>query len=344
VLKLKKKFLEQDLALLDLQGGIEAELTRKNIKQQIGIIQNEIDKADDKSFSIWKLIGIDPNSDQGKAAIDSLKESTSIILDQIGQVMDAELAKAEQHTQLIQQQLDEAESQLDKEKELQEKGLANNVDAKQKEIAQLKIEKDKALEEEKKAQKEQFLLDTATQASSLITATANIIKGFSTIPLIGQILSVAAIALMFSTFAAAKIKANESINAKAEYGAYGDDHGVVTGKRHSQGGEKFLDHIEVEQGEAWGVFSRSATQKYGKLIPQLVDSMNSLQFNGINVRGNNTIVNVDTKKMQSELESINTGIRILNDNMANNGDVSYSGRTKVMKLSKNHIRIVHAKN
>ena len=27
---------------------------------------------------------------------------------------------------------------------------------------------------------------------------------------------------------------------------------MITGKRHSQGGERFLDHVEVESGEAWG--------------------------------------------------------------------------------------------
>lgn len=343
-LKLKQSFLKQDLEVLKLRGGMEAELTQKNIQQQIDIIQKEIDKQDKGSFSIWKLIGIDPNSDQGKAAIDSLKESTSIILDQVGQIMDAEVQQAEQHTQLIEQRLSEAESQLDKEKDLQEKGLANNVDAKQKEVAQLKIEREKALEEEKKAKEEQMLLDTAMQASSLITATANIIKGFSKIPLIGQILSVAAIALMFSTFAAAKIKASQAISAKAEYGAYGDDTGIVVGKRHAQGGEKFTDHIEVEQGEAWGVFNRQATQKFGKLIPYIVDSMNNLQFPNLSIKGNHTTVNVDTKKMQSKLESIDFGIKVLNENMVNSEDMFYSGKTKVIKIAKNHTRIIHAAN
>lgn len=343
-LKLKQKFLIEDLMQLQTKGDAESKLMAKNIQQQIDIIQNEIDKADKSSFNIWKLLGIDPESDAGKKAVDAFKESSSIILDEIKSIMDAEVSQAEQHTQLIEQRLDEAESALDKELELQKDGYANNVDAKRVEIAQLKQERQKALEDEKKIKNAQLLLDSATQASSMITATANIIESFSSIPIVGQILAVIAIAAMWGTFAASKIKAAQmASNTKLEKGAFGDDSGIVTGKRHSQGGERFLDHVEVEQGEAWGVFNRNAVNKYGSFIPQLVDSMNQLQFNP-NFKGSNTTVRLDTKKMQSELESINTGIRILNENMTNQSDVYYAGRARVVKLSKNHIRIIHDKN
>jgi hypothetical protein len=44
--------------------------------------------------------------------------------------------------------------------------------------------------------------------------------------------------------------------------------------RHSQGGERFLDHVEVEQGERWGVLSRTASRKYGNSFYKMVDSFN----------------------------------------------------------------------
>lgn len=345
-LKLKQKFLIEDLMLLQTKGDAESKLIAENIQQQIDIIQNEIDKASsEKSFNIWRLLGIDPDSDQGKKAIDALKESTSIILSNIKSIMDAEVQQAEQHTQMIEDRLSEAEDALDKELELQKDGYANNVDAKRAEIAQLKLEKEKALEDEKKIKNAQLLLESAEQVSSLITATANIWESSSGLgPILGPILAIAATALMWGSFAAAKIKAAQLASSeKLEQGGYGDDTGIIKGKRHSQGGERFLDHVEVEQGEAWGVFNRSAVNKYGSFIPQLVESMNSLQFSP-NFKSPNTIVKLDTKKMQSELESINTGIRILNENMSNQSDVFYAGRSRVVKLAKNHIRIIHDKN
>ncbi len=344
-LKLKQKFYLEDIALLEKANDSNNWQTIVSMKQQVELIQKELDSMSGKSsFSIWKLLGFDPESEEGKKGIEALKQTGAIILDQVSQIMQADIAAAEKHTQLIESRLSDAENQLEKEKDLQEQGLANNVDAKQKEIAQLKIEREKALEEEKKAQKAQLLLDSATQLSSLITATANIWKANSSIPYIGTALAIAGTALMWGSFAAAKIKASQAIDAKAEYGAYGDDSGMVVGKRHSQGGERFIDHLEVEHGERWGILNRTASNKYATLFPEMISSMNNLSFPGMRIKGNHTTVNVDTKKMQSELESINTGIRILNDNMANSGDVFYSGKAKVMKLSKNHTRIIHATN
>lgn len=349
-LQLKKKFLTQDLTLEKAKGTAESELISKNIEQQIGIIQNQINKLSTakgkEGFSIWRLLGFDQNSEEGKKGIEAAKQSTSIILEQVAQIMDAELQQAEQHTQLVEQRLKEAESQLEEEKRLQEDGLANNVDLKRQEIAQLKIERDKALEEEKKTKKAQLLLDSATQASSMITATAKIIESFSGMPIIGQILSIAAIALMWGTFAASKVKATQMINQsnQLETGGHGDDKGIIKGRRHSQGGEKFLDNLEVEQGEIWGVLNRQASIKYASLFPEMIDSMNNLQYPNMLFKAGNQIINIDTKKMTSKLDSIDSGIKILNQNISNQSDAFYVGKTRVIKLSKNHTRIIHAAN
>lgn len=342
-LKLKLEFLEEDLITQSKIKGQESKLLQDNLNIQIGIVKNAIAKLKtEKGFSLWKVLGIDPNTKEGKLAVESINKNASVIMDSVGQIMDAELAQAEQHTQNIQTRLDEAEAALDKELELQKEGLANNVDAKKKEIEQIQAEKAKALEEEKKLQQAQQLLDTTTQISSLITAAANIFKGFSKIPLIGQILAIAAVASMFTAFAAAKAQASQI--TKMEQGGYGDSTGVVKGKRHSGGGEKFSDHIEVEDGEAWAVWNRSATQKFGNFIPYMVDSMNNLKFPNLNMTSPGTVVNIDTKKMQSKLDDINQGIKVLNDNLLNTGDVFYAGKSKVIKLNNNHIRIVHGKN
>jgi hypothetical protein len=345
-LEVKLKYLKKSLEAISLNGDEESKLTAKNLAQQIGIVENEIKKLDKKSgFSIWKLMGIDPDTDEGKKAVEAFKESASIIMDQINQIMDAEVEQAEKHTQEVDDRLTEAEDELKTEEELQKNGYANNVDGKKQEIAELKIEKEKALEEEKKLKKEQIALDAATQVSSLITATSGIFASYSKLGVIGSILAIAAIAAMWGTFAAAKVKAVQAVNTKAEKGLSGDSTGIISGNRHAQGGEKFSDHIEVEQGEAWGVWNRSATQKFGKFIPYMVDSMNKLQFPNMDFsRSNSTIVNVPTNKMENELKSINSGLKTLNDNITSKSEMFYSGKTRIVKVSQNHTRIIHAAN
>lgn len=77
--------------------------------------------------------------------------------------------------------------------------------------------------------------------------------------------------------AAAAVTATEIASISSQplaKGGSGDDSGMVTGKRHSEGGERFLDHIEVESGEAWGVLSRKATAKYGRDFHEIVSSFN----------------------------------------------------------------------
>ena len=65
----------------------------------------------------------------------------------------------------------------------------------------------KAIEQQKKAQMAQEAIQTAQQASSLITATAEIWSAFASGGPWGIAAAIAATALMFGSFAAAKIKA-----------------------------------------------------------------------------------------------------------------------------------------
>lgn len=81
-----------------------------------------------------------------------------------------------------------------------------------------------------------------------------------------------AIGILFTIWQAAKTKAAES-TALAEGGS-GSETGMIIGRRHSQGGERFLDHVEVERGEAWGVLSAPASEKYGEVFHQMISSFN----------------------------------------------------------------------
>ena len=96
---------------------------------------------------------------------------------------------------------------MDAEIEARNNGYANNVVQAQKELELEKAKQQKAIEEKQKAQKAQLAIDTITQASSLITASANIWSSLSGIPVVGVGLAVAALATMWGSFLASKAKA-----------------------------------------------------------------------------------------------------------------------------------------
>jgi hypothetical protein len=115
----------------------------------------------------------------------------------------------------------------------------------QKNLEAAKAAEAKALEQRKKAAKQQAALDTAAQVSSLITASAQTLKTFN-----GPLLPVgiALIALMFGAFFAAKARAAQA--AKFRDGGSGrvDGNSIIVGASHDTGGVG----IEAEGGEFFG--------------------------------------------------------------------------------------------
>ncbi len=108
----------------------------------------------------------------------------------------------------------ELEEQIEIERQRQEEGLANNLDAKEKELSELGTMEAQALKEQeelrKKAVTAQIIQDSIAQTSSLISAAAGIFEGFSKIPILGLALGAAAVASLFAFFAASKAKAKDA--------------------------------------------------------------------------------------------------------------------------------------
>lgn len=260
-----------------------------------------IGKPDD-TFSVWKLLGIDPEDDEGKKAIDNLKTAVSEVFSIIDDTYQKRVDDAERTRGLLDTQINEAQNALESEIELNKAGYAANVAAKQKEIDDLKAQRERALKDEEKALKAQRSMDSLQQTSSLLTASANIIKGWSTIPFVGQILAIGAIAAMFAAYTSARIQANK-VTKLAKGG-----HGEVTGRLHSQGGERFSDHIEVEQGERWGVLNRSASRKYGTVFNKMVDSFNKDNLpipRDVNINN----ISIQNEGPNKRLDEVNSNLR-----------------------------------
>jgi len=105
--------------------------------------------------------------------------------------------------------------------------------------------------------------------SSLITTAANILKGWSTIPFIGQALGIAAIVTMFSAFAAAKAKAFAATKFKQGGAGRVDGNSIIVGASHDSGGvgiEAEGGEFFATDGERFGIVNKKMTAKHFDLI------------------------------------------------------------------------------
>ena len=232
-----------------------------------------------KKKDIYDVLGFKLNDEQ-KAAID---QSLQYALDSLHMFMDAYVQAAEAKRQIADAEVERAQSTLEAEIEARNNGYANEVETARKELEAAKKNQEKAIKEQQKAQQAQEAIDTATQVSSLITATANIWKVFSSVPFVGTALAVAATALMWGSFAAAKIKAHEVAGSGTEQ--YGDGTvELLQGGSHQSGNDIDLGRKKdgtrrrAEGGEFFAVINKRSSRRYRDLIPDVVNALNDGTF------------------------------------------------------------------
>lgn len=283
ILDIKLRYAEEQLAILEKTQGAEsgaALALRKTINEIKGELEG-LTGGTAKEFNLFDLVGLDPNDPKAKGIETFVKGTVDLLEDFNKQRLEsaqAAIDASDAEIAAIQENIDAKEEELTKAIERGDEGFANREAEVQKEIDLLKaqqeaekVEREKAFNEKKKLQKQQAIIDTVTQASSLITAAAQIFQSVAAIPFVGVALGAALVAAMIGSFIAAKAKVFQGINKqKAAKGMYG----LVKGRRHSEGGERFGDHIEVEDGEAFGVLSRQATRRYNKYYEAFTNAAN----------------------------------------------------------------------
>ena len=268
----------QKILELDAAAGLKmTDEERKTIQNTIAAIEKESKKL--PYNNMYELLGIGLDSDQQSAlntAIDSVKESISSLVDSWNQAADAALNAANA-------QVDAAQKTLDAEIEARNAGYANEVTTAQKELALAKKNQEQALKEKQKAQKAQLAIDSITQASSLITASANIWSALGGIPYVGPALAIAAIATMWATFAAAKVKAYQVSKQQTE--EYGDGTvELLQGGSHASGHDIDLGtkrdgtRRRAEGGEFFAVINKRNSRRYRDVIPDVINSFNNGTF------------------------------------------------------------------
>lgn len=258
----------------------EAEATIKKLQREIDEAGNFMNLIKDKGLGGALLTKLGFDDDQ----IAALSEAANIVLENIKAIADAEVEAAEQAVAAAEKRVEAAQSAYDAEVEGRNNGYANNVATAKKELQQEKknqAQKQKLLEE---AQRRQEAINSVTQASSLVTASANLWSSFSSIPVVGPALAIAAIAAMWTSFAVAKVKAAQVTKAASqEYGEGGFE--VLEGGSHASGNDIDLQtknsrgkNMRAEGGEAMAIINKRSTHRYRKMLPALVDSINKGTF------------------------------------------------------------------
>jgi len=257
----------------------EAEAMIQKLTHEINDASNFINLMADKGFGGALLTKLGFNDEQ----IEALSEAVSVVIDNIKAIADAETEAAEAAVEAAQKRVDAAQSAYDAEIEGRNNGYANNVATAKKELQLEKrnqAQKQKILEE---AQRRQQAIDTLTQASSLVTASANLWSAFSKVPIVGPALAIAAIAAMWASFAVAKVRAVQITKASQEYGEGGIE--FLSGGSHASGNDIDLHtknsrgkNMRAEGGEAMAIINKRNTRKYRRVLPQIIDSINKGTF------------------------------------------------------------------
>lgn len=268
-LEIKKKSIADQEGVSQDQIAAEQDLLVQETKNLTDKINAEIDKLNEKpKFSLAALLGLTPEEfEKAKAGVIQLVGQATEIADTYfakqQEQLDLEIQANQARIDSREKNVDDLNSKLEQELELQRQGLANNVDGLKAQIeatesARLQdLENEKRIrEEKKKLAKQQFIIDTATQSLNLLTASTEIFKTYSGIPFIGIPLAIGLIGTMIGTFIATKAKALQAINAGGGFkkGGYtggssiDEERGVVHGKEFVHTAEDTSDYRNLFEG------------------------------------------------------------------------------------------------
>lgn len=237
---------------------------------------NFIARVGERGLQEGLLEGLGFNEKQ----ISAFGEFTDKTLDHISDIIDAEIELAEQALETANARVEAAQKAYEAEVEANENGYASNVQTAKKELDQARknaADKNKILED---AQRKQRAIDAATQASSLVTASAEIWSAFGAVPPV----AIAMIAAMWASFAVSKVKARQVAGLETqEYGEGGLE--FLEGGSHASGNDIELGtknrrgkRMKAEGGEALAIINKRNTRKYRKVLPEVIESFNKGNF------------------------------------------------------------------
>lgn len=257
-----------------------------------------------RGTDIYSVFGLNLDDDT-KAGIDT---SLQYAKDALNSFVDEYVAASERKVERADREVDAAQKALELEIEARNAGYAHNVATAQKELDMAKRNQEKALAEQRKAQKAQAAIQTIQQAGDLVTASAMIWSQ------LGFPWAIPALAIMWGSFAASKIKAAQM--AKSE--TYGDGTvEMLVGGSHQSGNDIDLGtkpdgtRRRAEGGEFFAVINKRSSRKYRNIIPDVINSLNNGTFAAkyMNAYAGGDGVTLNVQNQSSDLRELSDDVR-----------------------------------
>lgn len=279
-LQAEKERLQKVLELNQQAANKLSDVEVQTIQNTIKKIDQEIEqsKGEERGTDIYGLFGLNLNDNQKEA----INTSMQYALDALNTFTAARVAAADAAVEQADKEVSAAQSALDAELEARANGYANNVVQAQKELDLAKKNQEKALKEQQKAQKQQAAIQTLQQIGNMVTATALIWSQ------LGFPFAIPAIAVMWASFAASKIKAAQLAKQTGETGGtetYGDGTvELLEGGSHQSGNDIDLGtkpdgtRRRAEGGEFFAVINKRSSRRFRKIIPDVINSLNNGTF------------------------------------------------------------------
>jgi hypothetical protein len=226
---------------------------RDTVSESLDEINNKIEETEQFSqdHPLFAKLGI-KNEEQ----LNAVKDYVGKLTDFANEIISQQVEATERIVEDQNQRIDEQQQLVEQEFKLKEDGLANNYALEKDNLVKMQKARDEAIKDRERMIKIQRIMSTTESGIALVSAAANIIKGFSSIPVVGVVLGLAAVAAMIGGFLLMSTKAKDA--TKMEYG--GQAHGQLSGKRHSQGG------IAIEAEDKEWFINRNSSIKYSPLL------------------------------------------------------------------------------
>lgn len=286
-----------------LQG--KAVATTKSTIAAVGkTVEETTAEQQQRGTDIYSIFGLNLD-DETKTGIDT---SLQYAKDALNSFVDEYVAASERKVERADREVDAAQKALELEIEARNAGYAHNVATAQKELDMAKRNQEKALAEQRKAQKAQAAIQTIQQAGDLVTASAMIWSQ------LGFPWAIPALAIMWGSFAASKIKAAQM--AKSE--TYGDGTvEMLVGGSHQSGNDIDLGtkpdgtRRRAEGGEFFAVINKRNSRKYRNIIPDVINSLNNGTFADkyMNAYAGGDGVTLTVQNQSSDLRELSDNVR-----------------------------------
>jgi tape measure domain-containing protein len=232
-----KKRLALAKAVNNLDGNAETRKAVTDLENLIGNLSNNLKQLQKGSpFDLYKFVlGEEGDTDENRRKVD---EIAALAISTVNTILQAEQQAAQAKIDAKTREIDELQRNLDRELQYNKAGSASNIANTRAEIAAAKVARREALEDQRKAAKQQQLIQDLTAVSSIASAAANLILGWSTIPFVGQVLGALSVGAMLASFVAVKSKAKSAAQSegffKGGFTGHGDPHeeSQVLGKKN----------------------------------------------------------------------------------------------------------------